>query len=428
MARNFSELAILEGNENCIPIRLNGIVIDVPKHYFNTNLYNVKEVLDHEDQNHLNGIAEHFEREGLMIGDDGFVYASLDPDDQTLSGDDYEPIGLLQGEDLELAGFKFKMPKFKMPGKKKSGKGQLVKTRSGTLKSAGNLATKGFRTFNPIGMMGKQGLIGRNLKNLKNPFKGFKIGNPFKKLKFGKGGKGGGSGMMDAFTQMQEMQAQQNEIPEEEIVEEEVEENTKYIGENPSGESEYSEDSQSSSDYSEDGASNDSQSDYSEDSQAPTDYSEDASIEESQSDAQEIGASSDLAFSAVNTALSFVPGGSIASGLLSQGKGIYDQQQNQRSANKQAVSQQRIALLQNLIKKNPKKKVVVKKKPAPPQLVKPTQVKQNFSTQSPTVRNNTSPTDFQPTTEPKKDNSMMIGLGIAALAVGAIAMSGSGKD
>ena len=140
MAQNYSELAILEGNDNCIPVRLNGIVVDVPKHYFDTNLYNVKDVLDHDNQNLLNGIAEHFENEGLMIGDDGFVYASIDPEDTTLSGDDYEPIGLLHGEELELSGFKFKMPKFKMPGKKKSGgKGQLIKTKNPMLKSVGNL-------------------------------------------------------------------------------------------------------------------------------------------------------------------------------------------------------------------------------------------------------------------------------------------------
>ena len=60
MAQNYSELAILEGNDNCIPVRLNGIIVDVPQHYFNTNLYNVKDVLGHDNENLLNGIAEHF--------------------------------------------------------------------------------------------------------------------------------------------------------------------------------------------------------------------------------------------------------------------------------------------------------------------------------------------------------------------------------
>ena len=392
MAQNYSEIAILEGNDNCIPVRLNGIIVDVPQHYFNTNLYNVKDVIDHDNDNLLNGIAEHFENEGLMVGDDGFVYASIDPDDTTLSGDDYEPIGLLDGEDLELAGFKFKMPKLKMPGKKKSGKGQLIKTKNPMLRSVGNLATKGFRTFNPIGMMGKKGLIGRNLGKLKNPFKKIKLGkfkNPFKG---GKGGKGA-SAMMDTLTQLQEAQSQQQE---EELQEEIVEES-----------SDTQEDSSDSSqtDYSEDSTNSDTQEDYSEDS-------------------QEVNGSSDMAFSAASTALSFIPGGSIASGLLNTGKGMYDQQQASRSAGKQAVTQQRIALLKNLIKSNPKKKVVVvKKKPVTPQLIKQSpQIKQNnFSSTTPRLRI-AQETDYQPIQ--KKDNSMMIGLGIAALAVGAIAMSG----
>ena len=409
MARNFSELAILEGNDNCIPVRLNGIVVDVPQHYFDTNLYNVKDVLDHEDQNLLNGIADHFDREGLMIGDDGFVYASINPDDQTLSGDDYEPIGLLHGEDLELGGFKFKMPKMPKLGKKK--RSPLSKRYGGKV---GDLATKGFRTFHPIGMMGKQGLIGRNLKNLKNPFKGLgkkfgKIKNPFK-------GKGKGGGMMDALTQLQEMQAQQAELPPEEIIEEEVSE--KYS----EGSQEDTSDS-SQTDYSEgsqEDTSDSSQTDYSEGSQEDTSDSSQTDYSE-ESEAQEVG--NDLAFNAVNTALSFVPGGNIASGLLSQGKAIHDQQRQK----KQAVSQQRLAMLQNLIRQNPRKKVVVVKKPQPPQLVrKPSPaVRQNFAS-TPVVRNNTTPTDFQPT--PKKDNSMMIGLGIAGLVAVGLAMSGSGKE
>jgi hypothetical protein len=416
MAQNYSEIAILEGNDNCIPVRLNGIIVDVPQHYFNTNLYNVKDVIDHDNDNLLNGIAEHFENEGLMVGDDGFVYASIDPDDTTLSGDDYEPIGLLDGEDLELAGFKFKMPKLKMPGKKKSGKGQLIKTKNPMLRSVGNLATKGFRTFNPIGMMGKKGLIGRNLGKLKNPFKKIKLGkfkNPFKG---GKGGKGA-SAMMDTLTQLQEAQSQQQE---EELQEEIVEES-----------SDTQEDSSDSSqtDYSEDSTNSDTQEDSSDSSQ--TDYSEDSTNSDTQEDysedSQEVNGSSDMAFSAASTALSFIPGGSIASGLLNTGKGMYDQQQASRSAGKQAVTQQRIALLKNLIKSNPKKKVVVvKKKPVTPQLIKqspqPPQIKQNnFSSTTPRLKA-AQETDYQPTQ--KKDNSMMIGLGIAALAVGAIAMSG----
>ena len=409
MAQNFSELAILEGNDNCIPVRLNGIVVDVPQHYFNTNLYNIKDVLDHENQNLLNGIEEHFNREGLMVGEDGFVYASIDPDNQTLSGDDYEPIGLLHGEELELAGFKFKMPR--MPGKRGGGKGRLVRTRSGTLNAAGNLATRGFRTFHPIGMMGRQGLIGRNLRNVKNPFKGLgkiKIGNPFKKLgkiknPF-KGGKGKGGGMMDALTQFQEMQAQQaEELPQEEIVEEES--SDKYIDESQSD------------NYSQEDTSDSSQTDYPEDPQEDT-----SNNSQTDSDSLEVG--NDLAFSAVNTALSFVPGGNIASGLLSQGKVAYDQQRQK----KQAVSQQRVAMLQNLIRQNPRKKVVVVKKPQAPQLVrKPAPaVRQNFAS-TPVVRNNTTPTDFQPTpTETKKDNSMLM-WGIAGLAAVGLAMS-SGKE
>ena len=437
MAQNYSELAILEGNDNCIPVRLNGIIVDVPQHYFNTNLYNVKDVLDHDNENLLNGIAEHFENEGLMIGDDGFVYASVDPNDSTLSGDDYEPIALLDGEDLELAGFKFKLPKFKMPGKKGGkGKGQLVRTRSPILRSAGNLATKGFRTFNPIGMMGRQGLIGRNLKNLRNPIKGLGkglkgLGKGLKGLGKGlKGGGKGGSGMMDALTQFQEMQSQQNEESQE-IVEEETQEETQEetVDSGNYGNVKYSEDSTTSdtqedysdnsqTDYSEDSTTSDTQEDYSDNSQ--TDYSEDS---------QEVNGSSDMAFSAASTALSFIPGGSIASGLLNTGKGMYDQQQARRSAGKQAVTQQRIALLANLIKKNPQKKVVVvKKKPVTPQLIKqspqPPQIKQNnFSSTTPRLRA-AQETDYQPTQ--KKDNSMMIGLAAAA-AIAVLAMSGKEK-
>lgn len=381
MAQNFSELAILEGNDNCIPVRLNGIIVDVPRHYFDTKLYNVKDVLDHENQNLLNGIAEHFENEGLMIGDDGFVYASIDPEDKTLSGDGYEPIALLDGEDLELNGFKFKMPK--MP--------RLGKRKSGGLKKVGGLKSKV--------KLGKAKLG--------------KIKNPFKKLST----KGLSKGLNKAFNSYKKLQSKlldplglsskqnsEDMMPDEEPPIDEAQ-----------------------TDYSEESA-EEEQTDYPEESidETQTDYSDEVQTE---SDAVEVGASSDLAFSAVNTALSFVPGGSVASGLLSQGKGIYDQQRNQKTANKQAVSQQRIAMLQNLIKQNPKKKVVViKKTPTPPQLVKPTQVKQSFSSQTPLVRN-TQTTDYQPTkTEPKKDNSMLIGLGALAAVGVAIAMSGSGKE
>lgn len=425
MANNYSQLAILEGNENCIPVRLgSGRSVDIPAHFFHTKLYPVNEVIDHEDKQLLNGIVKHFEAEDLLMGDDGFIYASVSPGDQTLSGDDYEPIALLDGDDLSLAGFKFKMPR--LPGQKKKS-GALVKTRSSLLNKAGNLATKGYRTFTLPGALSKKGIIGRNLKSLKNPFKSLKLKLP--KLKFRnpfKGGKGG-SGMADALQQFQDMQAQSQseEVPEEEETTEEASVEEANYSEDTS--SEYTDQPEDNEEYSDQ-----SQEEYSADEVIPDDpgmeQEEEYPAEVSGAATQNKTQVANQAFNTVNSAIGLVPGiGTAASSVLSIGKGLYDSNQQDKAAKKEQVSQSRIALLQNLIKKNPQKKVVVKKKPAPKPIAKTSATAIRFSSDPKQLQLTQSSQVSEPSygAEEKKDNKgLLIGLGIAAAAGIGLAMSG----
>ena len=200
---------------------------------------------------------------------------------------------------------------------------------------------------------------------------------------------------MDAFSQMQEMQAQQNESQQvEEIVEE-----------------------TQSEDYSND---------------TPQEEEEPANLGASSTKAD----NENKAFAATTTAVAMIPGwGTAAAGVMSIGKGLYDGNKGQREAKKRQSEQQRLSLIQNLIKNNPKKKVVVVKNnngnpqqrliKQSPQLIKqPPQIKQNnFSSTTPRLRA-AQETDYQPTQ--KKDNSLMIGLAAAA-AIAVLAMSGKEK-
>jgi hypothetical protein len=402
MAQNFSQLAILEGNENCIPIHMNGRTINVPERFFYTELNPIEEVIDHADKNLLNGISDHFRKEGLLVGDDGFIYASINPDDQTLSGDDYEPIALLDGDDLDLAGFKFR---FKMPGKKKKSKA-LIKTKSKFLNKVGSLATKGYRNFTLPGAFGKKGIIGRNLKALKNPFKR---------------GKGGG-GFMDALQQIQEAQAAQAESMQQPTLEEPQTDSSEYVDESQT-DSSYEEPQTDSSEYVDE-----SQTDSSyEEPQTDSSYSE-----EDMQEPQGLGSVRDRAFSTAQSAISLLPGGGLVNQGLSLAKGFSDEYNAERKAKKAQKNQARIELLRTMIANNPSKPVVVRK--APPAVKKKTVApmpnriapQQQLSVREPMpeFKSSTRDTDAQP----KDNKGMLIAAGIAAVVIGAIAMSGKEKE
>lgn len=388
--KNMTALTTLEGDKIYLPG--SGIYVDRDD-IFSVKLHSYKDILNNTPHlrynTELHGIAEHMEREGFMVGDDGIIYAVNPGHAQTLAGGSEiaaVPVGFLDGDELGK-GFKFKMPKFKF-------KNPFKKKKRGFMSQAGGFATDVFRATDPIGMLGKKGLIGRNIGALSNPFKSFGkgIGSIFGKKKKG-GFKLPG---MDMETLMQIQEAQQQaampQEPEEVIEEESVQE------EAPAEES-FEEPAAASGPY-----------------QPMTNLSnaeEPAEETPSAEEPAEVG-SQDALFSLAKTGASFLPGGGFITQAMDAGFGMHKQQQAKSEAKKAQNQQLLSMLIANTARPKPRKVVVRKPAPAP----RPAPVMRTATPRIETDQPNIEPTNT-PAQTAKKDsgNSAMIMMGVGAVAL-----------
>jgi len=382
-------LTTLEGDKIYLPG--SGVYVDRDD-LLSVRLHSYKDLVNNTPHlrynTELHGIAEHMEREGFLVGDDGIIYAVNPGHAQTLAGGSEiaaVPVGFLDGDELGK-GFKFKMPKFKF-------KNPFKKKKRGFMSQAGGFATDVFRATNPIGMLGKKGLIGRNIGALSNPFKSF--GKGIGSI-FGKGKKGGfklPKMDMDMLMQIQEAQ-QQAAMPQEpeEVIEEES------VQEEAPAEESFEEPAAASGPY-----------------QPMTNLSNaEIPAEETPSEEPAEVGSQDALFSLAKTGASFLPGGGFITQAMDAGFGMHKQQQAKSEAKKAQNQQLLSMLIANTARPKPRKVVV--RKPAPRPAPRPAQ--RAASTRIETDQPVTS-ADTSQTITAKKDsgNSAMILMGVGAVAL-----------